>query len=77
MAPHLPSLLPHLISCLNEAHPLVKSISCWTLSRYAKWASDPPRDVVKNDEEMKRHMSTYFAPLLEGVNFYLFLMKSS
>ncbi len=37
MAAYLPQLYPHLLSCLNEPKPIVRSIACWTLSRYARW----------------------------------------
>jgi transportin-1 len=45
------------------------------LGRYAKWASEPPRDVVANEEDMNKHLATYFAPLLEGVLLFLFNAK--
>lgn len=34
---HLNELIPFLIQSLNDKKPLVRSISCWTLSRYAHW----------------------------------------
>jgi transportin-1 len=34
---HLNQLIPFLIQSLNDKKPLVRSISCWTLSRYAHW----------------------------------------
>merc|ERR1719495_2477582 len=37
MIPHLPQLIPYLIQCLSEKKALVRSITCWTLSRYAHW----------------------------------------
>lgn len=59
--PHLPGLLPFLISCLEDQkvfvtgklisklhmyvcnQVLVRSIACWTLSRYAQWiVTQPP-----------------------------------
>ena len=67
MMPNLPSVLPHLTACLNDPHPLVKSITCWTLGRYAKWTVDPPGDLVTNDEQLQHHLSTYFRPILEGL----------
>ncbi len=33
MIPHLPELVPFLISCLSDKKALVRSITCWTLSR--------------------------------------------
>ncbi|XP_039258081.1 transportin-1-like [Styela clava] len=37
MLPHLPKLIPFLIQTLNDKKALVRSITCWTLSRYAHW----------------------------------------
>ncbi|TSK18058.1 Transportin-2 [Bagarius yarrelli] len=37
MVPYLPELIPHLIQCLCDKKALVRSIACWTLSRYAHW----------------------------------------
>lgn len=37
LIPHLPDLIDYLIRCLNEKKPLVRSITCWTLSRYSSW----------------------------------------
>ena len=34
---HLDQLVPYLIQCLSDKKPLVRSIACWTLSRYAHW----------------------------------------
>lgn len=43
MVPYLPELIPHLIQCLSDKKALVRSIACWTLSRYAHWVvSQPP-----------------------------------
>jgi transportin-1 len=36
MIPHLPELVPFLISCLSDKKALVRSITCWTLSRSAE-----------------------------------------
>ncbi|XP_076040729.1 transportin 1 [Oratosquilla oratoria] len=38
MTPHLPELIPYLINCLSDKKALVRSITCWTLSRYCHWA---------------------------------------
>ncbi|CAK8675659.1 unnamed protein product [Clavelina lepadiformis] len=37
MLPHLPKLVPFLTETLNDKKALVRSITCWTLSRYAHW----------------------------------------
>ncbi|BFZ16696.1 hypothetical protein BsWGS_19736 [Bradybaena similaris] len=44
MIPHLPELVPYLISCLSDKKALVRSITCWTLSRYAHWVVGQPHD---------------------------------
>ena len=38
--PHLPELIPYLLSFLTDKKPLVRSITCWTLSRYSKWSAE-------------------------------------
>ncbi|CAB1318827.1 unnamed protein product, partial [Coregonus sp. 'balchen'] len=48
MIPYLPELIPHLVQCLSDEKALVRSITCWTLSRYAHWAvSQPPDTYLK------------------------------
>ncbi|KAK1877906.1 Transportin-2 [Dissostichus eleginoides] len=48
MVAYLPELIPHLIACLCEKKALVRSIACWTLSRYAHWVvSQPPDSYLK------------------------------
>lgn len=34
---HLPQLAPFMINCLSHSQALVRSITCWALSRYAQW----------------------------------------
>ncbi|CAF1123343.1 unnamed protein product [Brachionus calyciflorus] len=41
---HLDQLIPYLIQCLSDKKPLVRSIACWTLSRYAHWVVHQPVD---------------------------------
>lgn len=45
MVPYLPELIPHLIQCLSDKKALVRSIACWTLSRYAHWVVSQPPDM--------------------------------
>lgn len=45
MVPHLPELVPYLIGCLSDRKALVRSITCWTLSRYAHWVVGQPHDL--------------------------------
>lgn len=44
MIPHLSELIPFLIGCLSDKKALVRSITCWTLSRYAHWVVSQPHD---------------------------------
>lgn len=37
MTPHLPALLPYLLDNLGSTHPMLRSITCWTISRYTHW----------------------------------------
>uniref|UniRef100_A0A8C6V483 Transportin-1 n=1 Tax=Neogobius melanostomus TaxID=47308 RepID=A0A8C6V483_9GOBI len=45
MIPYLPELIPHLIQFLSDKKALVRSITCWTLSRYAHWVVSQPPDI--------------------------------
>lgn len=58
VAPHLPDLVPFLISLLSDEEPVVRQITCWCLSRYSEWAArlDNPVDVQK-----------FFEPMMEGL----------
>ncbi|KAI0070567.1 ARM repeat-containing protein [Panus rudis PR-1116 ss-1] len=56
--PHLPTLIPYLIAQLNDSKPLVRSITCWTLGRYASWCTQPISE---------EHKNTFFIPTLEGL----------
>ncbi|KAF9047558.1 ARM repeat-containing protein [Panaeolus papilionaceus] len=56
--PHLPTLIPYLINTLSDPKPLVRSITCWTLGRYASWCTQP-----KSEE----HRNLYFIPTMEGL----------
>jgi len=53
---YLKDLVPYLIQLLRDAEPLVRSITCWTLSRYSKWVIHE-----HNDDEK------YFRPLMTGL----------
>ncbi|KAJ5089277.1 hypothetical protein N7532_007961 [Penicillium argentinense] len=58
VTPHLPELVPYLISLLNDAQPVVRQITCWCLGRYSEWAShlsDPGQRVQ------------FFEPMMEGI----------
>lgn len=45
MVVHLPELVPYLITCLGDKKALVRSITCWTLSRYAHWVVGQPHEL--------------------------------
>ncbi|KAL2858112.1 armadillo-type protein [Aspergillus pseudodeflectus] len=58
VTPHLPELVPYLISLLNDAQPVVRQITCWCLGRYSEWAShiaDPTK------------RAQFFEPMMEGI----------
>ncbi|KAK3755301.1 hypothetical protein QZH41_014609 [Actinostola sp. cb2023] len=44
IAPHLTELVPFLVNSLSEKKALVRSITCWTLSRYAHWVVNQPHE---------------------------------
>jgi len=44
MLEHLAELVPYLINCLSDKKALVRSITCWTLSRYSHWVVGQPHD---------------------------------
>ncbi|MCO5585248.1 hypothetical protein L7F22_039181 [Adiantum nelumboides] len=56
--PHLPTLIPLLVNTLKDPKPLVRSIACWTLSRYSSWCT-----AIKTPE----HQQAYFLPTMEGL----------
>ena len=41
---HLHELIPYLITCLGDKKALVRSITCWTLSRYSHWVVQQNHD---------------------------------
>lgn len=56
--PHLPTLVPFLNNTLKDPKPLVRSIACWTLSRYASWC------VANKSPE---HQQSFFLPTMDGL----------
>jgi hypothetical protein len=42
---YLPEFVPYLFQCLSDNRALVRSITCWTLSRYAHWIVGQPHNV--------------------------------
>ncbi|KAK1656516.1 armadillo-type protein [Colletotrichum godetiae] len=57
VTPHLPELVPYLLSLLGDNEPIVRQITCWTLGRYSQWAANL-------DQNQK---VTYFEPMMEGI----------
>ena len=56
--PHLPELVPYLISLLEDQEPVVRQITCWTLGRYSAWAAK------LSDHSQKEQ---YFVPMMDGI----------
>ena len=56
--PHLPELVPYLISLLRDPQPDVRTITCWALGRYSKWAA-----FLEKPEDRR----LYFEPMIDGV----------
>ncbi|TFK50859.1 ARM repeat-containing protein [Heliocybe sulcata] len=56
--PHLPMLVPYLIQTLSDPKPLVRSITCWTLGRYASWCTQ---------QTTEDHKNQFFVPTMEGL----------
>lgn len=40
IVPHLPELIPYMLSLLSDSQPVVRQITCWALGRYLQWAVD-------------------------------------
>lgn len=58
VTPHLPDLVPYLISLLNDPEPLVRQITCWTLGRYSAWGAGLVDPALR---------SQFFEPMMEGI----------
>ncbi|KAK9422170.1 putative Importin N-terminal domain-containing protein [Seiridium unicorne] len=58
VTPHLPELIPYLITLLNDQEPVVRQITCWTLGRYSAWAAQLADPAQKQ---------AYFEPMMEGI----------
>ncbi|KAL8675562.1 MAG: hypothetical protein Q9168_000074 [Polycauliona sp. 1 TL-2023] len=58
VTPHLPDLVPYLLSLLDDKEPVVRLITCWALGRYSSWASH-----LQDPIDKKR----YFEPMMEGI----------
>ncbi|ORY71887.1 armadillo-type protein [Pseudomassariella vexata] len=58
VTPHLPELVPYLITLLNDPEPVVRQITCWTLGRYSSWAAQLSNPAQKQ---------AFFEPMMEGI----------
>lgn len=58
VTPHLPDLVPYLISLLNDPEPLVRQITCWTLGRYSAWGASLNTPALR---------AQFFEPMMEGI----------
>lgn len=56
--PHLPELIPYLISLLSDEIAIVRVITCWSLGRYSAWASQ-----LQDPVDSKQ----YFETMIEGI----------
>ena len=63
---HLGELIPYLITCLSDNKALVRSITCWTLSRYAHWVV-----AQSHDNYLKKMLTEVRRRLEEGRSFGL------
>jgi len=55
--PHLPQLVPYMLTQLSDEQPVVRKIACWALSRFAGWAAEL-------DDAGKRQ---FFEPIMDGI----------
>lgn len=58
VVPHLPELVPYLITLLDDPEPVVRTITCWTLGRYSSWAANLVDPAQKQ---------AYFVPMMDGI----------
>lgn len=58
VTPHLPELVPYLISLLSDPEALVRQITCWTLGRYSAWGANLDTPALR---------AQYFEPMMEGI----------
>lgn len=58
VSPHLPELVPYLISLLQDTEPVVRQITCWALGRYSRWAAH-----LANNQDK----AAYFEPMMDGI----------
>ncbi|CAO3597936.1 unnamed protein product [Absidia cylindrospora] len=64
IAPHLPELVPFLLTQLNDAKPLVRSITCWTLGRYTHWIAQVSQ---QSPEAFKHYLEPFVQIMLQCI----------
>ncbi|KAI8339859.1 armadillo-type protein [Chlamydoabsidia padenii] len=64
IAPHLPELVPYLLTHLNDPKPLVRSITCWTLGRYTHWIAQASQ---QNPAAYKHYLEPFIDTILRRV----------
>jgi transportin-1 len=62
---HLPQLFPYLLTLCADQAPLIRSISCWTLSRYASWVVELIEIAETEGQDTAALTSQYLQPLTE------------
>jgi transportin-1 len=65
MIQHLPELIPYLVVCLIDKKSLVRSITCWTLSRYSHWVVSTATSSSSHEEYLKPLMTELLKRVLD------------
>lgn len=81
LAQFLPQSIPFLVSSLKDSHPLVRVITCWTLSRYTSWIMSNPNQngfekvlrgllccILDNNKRVQEAACSAFSTLAESAN---------
>lgn len=84
MEPNLPTLIPYFVDSLHDKHPLVRSITCWTLSRYTGWIIEKPQErhfakvlngflscIIDNNKRVQESACSAFATMAEAAGMEL------
>eukprot|EP01133_Synstelium_polycarpum_P017492 gene17492-20870_t len=83
LAKHLPNVVPYLINTLNDPKPLVRSITCWALSRYSNWIASHGgpllnpliinllNRILDNNKRVQEAACSAFATIEEDADFQL------
>ena len=59
MSDFLPQVIPYLLELLTDSKALVRSITCWTLSRYCAWVVSVGGDVLTALVEQVHNLPLY------------------